>query len=369
MKEFLYWGQVQQRLTEHAEQTGAVYSFYDAARELWEEGIFQTAEELPSVSFEEWNVDDLDELERLLDGTPVDLSRFSREFQSKLAAQTAVMHTFKPKGTPIRIAVDQSMGTHAHNVFRILYLMRGQARLEIGSTVHVLQENTVCIVAPNFYHDLLADPGCLMLSIALSNEIVENTLHKLLRQGNVISDFFRLGMGGVHSGYLLLQLDHTRQIRSIYRGIFHECYAEGEYSENIYISYLEILFAMLLRHSTSYESRKAQQQGALPMLSVLKYIQTHYKDTSLNAVAELFHYEPSYLGKQIKTATGKNYTDIVRELRIDEAKKLLRTTDLSIDEVAEQAGYDSRVHFFRSFRAAVGLTPGEYRKEKLKKSK
>ena len=362
MKAFLHWGQVQQRLTEHFEKTGTPYSFLDATRELWEEKIFQTAEELPSVSFDEWSVDDLDELERLLDKTPVDLSFFSQKVRANPSPKPLMMHAVKLKGSPIRIAADQSMGTHAHDVFRILYLMKGQARLDLGSTVHVLEEDTICLASPNFYHDLLVDRGSLMLSIALSNQFVENTLQKLLRQGNIISDFFRLGMGGANSGYLLLHLDHVRQIRSVYRGILHECYDKGEHSEDIYTNYLEILLAMLLRHSTAYESHQIQQQGALPMLAVLKYIQTHYKETSLNEVAELFHYEPSYLGKQIKSATGKNYTDIVRVLRIEESKRLLRYTELSMEEVAAQAGYDSREHFYRTFRALEGMTPGQYRK-------
>lgn len=365
MKAFLHWGEVQRKLTEHYEQAGKAYSFFDATRELWEEGKFQTAEELPSVSFDEWNVDDLDELECLLDTTPVDVSYFSRAEQPKPEPRPAVMHTVKPKGVPIRIASNQAMGIHAHNVFRILYLLRGNARLVMGSTVQTLQENTICFTAPNFYHDLLVDGDGLVLSIALSDQFVENTLHKLLRQDNVISDFFRLGMGGAQSGYLLLDLERVRQIRSVYRGILHECYAKGEHSDEIYTNYLEVLFAMLLRHSTSVETHRIQRQGALPMLSVLKYIQTHYKDTSLHAVAELFHYEPSYLGKQIKTATGKNYTDIVRSLRIEESKRLLRFTELSMDEVAEQAGYESREHFYRAFRAVEGITPGQYRKKVL----
>lgn len=366
MKQFLYWGQVQQRLSEHVAQGNQPYSFYDAVCELQKEGEFQTAAELPIVSFEDWNVDDLDELERLLNCTPVDINRFSS--RSKAQTRSAVLHALKLEGAPIRIAVDQAMGNHAHSVFRILYVVQGEAQLDFGSTVHILSENTVCIVAPSFYHDVVAQPGSLLLSIALSDQTVEDTLYKLLRQDNAISDFFRFGLGGAHGGCLLLHPDHNRQIRSVYRGILHECYTKGEYSRDIYLGYLEILFAMLLRYSTSYESLETQAQGALPMLSILKYIQTHYKETSLGEVAELFHYEPSYLGKQIKASTGRNYTDIVRELRINEAKELLEETELSMDEVAEQAGYDSRVHFFRNFRAAVGITPGEYRKQLRKKT-
>lgn len=364
MKCYLQWGQVQRHLNEQVEQGKAPCSFYDAVRALWEAGIYQVAEELPVVSFEAWNVDDLDELERLMDNTPVDLSHFFRNFEQKARSKPAFMHALKLEGAPIRIAVNQAMGQHAHSVFRILYVMRGQAQLLFGSEKRILPENTVCIIAPNFYHDLVAEPGCLMLSIALNDETVEETLYALLKQDNVISDFFRSGLGGGRSGYLLFHLKQIRQIRSIYQGILHECYTKGEYSKAIYMDYLQILFAMLLRCGTGVESiHSIPMQGALPMLSVLKYIQANFRDVTLSQVAELFHYEPSYLGKQIKACIGRNYTDIIQELRINEAKALLEATDLSMDEIAEQAGYDSRVHFFRSFRAVVGVTPGQYRKK------
>lgn len=363
MKEYLYWGQVQRRLSEHAERGEAPRSFYDAARELWEEGAVQTAEELPAVSFEDWDVDDLDEMERLLDRTPVNLSYFRQNFQARLDARAVVRRTLKLEGAPIRMAAHQAMGRHAHNVFMLLYVVRGQARLDLGSAVHTLGENTVLIISPNFYYDFLAEQGSLVLSIALSDQTVEDTLFRLLEQDNVLSAFFRSGIGG-SGGFLLMQMEHVRLIRSIYRGILHECYTKGEYSQDIYSSYLEILFALLLRYCSSYEHHQEQLQGAWPMLSVLKYIQENFKDTTLSQVAEKFHYEPSYLGKQIKAATGKNYTDIIHDLRLEESKRLLRTTSLSVDEVADAVGYESRAHFFRSFRRDTGTTPGAYRKEK-----
>ena len=100
-------------------------------------------------------------------------------------------------------------------------------------------------------------------------------------------------------------------------------------------------------------------QSILPILS---YIHKNYKTTSLSEVARLFYYEPAYLSKEIKKRTGKGYTDIVRGLRLDEAKRLLRNTELNMDKVAEQAGYRNEVHFFREFRSKVGGTPGAYRR-------
>lgn len=364
MKKFLHWGQVQQQLREHAIQTGTCYSFYDAVHDLWKAGAFFEAEDVPLVSFEDWNVDDLDELERLLDCTPVKLSDFFHNFQSELPALTAVRLALKLESAPIRIAAYQAMGLHTISSMELFYVARGQAQLRMEGTTRTLPEHSFSILPPNLVRDVTAGPETLLISIALTEQAVEETLYKLLQRDNILSEFFRSGMGGSPS-YLIFQLEHPRPVLSALRGILHECYTRGEYSKRIYLSYLEILFAMLLRQSDSDQYRhSSRQQGALPILAVLKYIQDHFKTTTLQEAAEQFHYEPSYLGKQIRLATGRNYTEIIRTLRLEEAKRLLRNTDLSVNEVALSAGFGSRVNFFRCFRAALGTTPGEYRAEK-----
>ncbi len=368
MKNFLYWGEVQQKLNLHAAQTGTCYSFYDAVKELWEEGAAHEAQDLPAVSFYEWNVDDLDVLGRLLDGTPVDLSRFFHHFRSDLSARSSVKYALKFESSPIRLAQNQAMGLHTLNSFELVYVVKGQARLILGSRTQPLAEHALAILSPQLLHDIVVEPDCMLLSIALTEQTMEETLYKLLRQENVLSEFFHSGFGGTDSSYLMFMPESPRQILSIFRGILHECYNRHEYSKVIYDNYLEILFALLLRQQADYEGYKSlqQQQGAAHMLNVLKYMQDNYRTISLQQLAELFHYEPSYLGKQIKASTGKNYTELIRELRIEETKRLLVSTELSMDEIAERAGYDSRVHFFRSFRTAVGVTPGQYRKMNCK---
>jgi transcriptional regulator GlxA family with amidase domain len=52
----------------------------------------------------------------------------------------------------------------------------------------------------------------------------------------------------------------------------------------------------------------------------------------------------------------------VRDLRIGEAKKLLATTPLKVNEISARVGYDNEKHFMKSFKAIVGVSPSEYRK-------
>lgn len=56
--------------------------------------------------------------------------------------------------------------------------------------------------------------------------------------------------------------------------------------------------------------------------------------------------------------------DVIR-LRIDKAKNFLATTDLTVEQIAELAGYHSEVHFYRQFQKETGLTPANYRNHHL----
>ncbi len=366
MKEFLYWGQVQERLSEHVEQGNEPYSFYDAVRELWEDGAAHTAEELPNVSFEDWDVADLDQFDRIYNNVTVDLSIFYRNFQQNQPAVKASEPVITLDVVPIRIACDQATGVHHHEFFEIDYVMNGKAWLETDGGRMELHAGDFCFLSAWERHDIISERGAQVISLTMPPITVEQTLYRLLQRDNILTSFFRSTLDGDKTSHLIISVPPERRIREIIRGLLHEYYVREEYASEIIPDHLMILFAFILRRcGENYQryDRDEGRTGTASMLAVLKYIQNHYKTISLSSVAEQFHYEPSYLGKLIKNSTGKNYTDIIRELRINEAKRLLRNTSLSVDEIAAATGYESRVHFFRSFRKVVEITPGEYRKK------
>lgn len=367
MTEFLYWGQVQQRLTDHVVKTGSVYSFFDAVRALWDEGAAVQADAIPRVSFEPWDCTDAEEFHRLYAGVPVPLDLFYGDFQKNLSAAKSSEPIITPEIVPLRIASDQAIGLHHHGFFEIDYVMSGHASLETKGQSCPLSQGEFCFLSPGLRHDVLAGRGSVVISITIPGVTVESTLFRLLSRDSVLSDFFHTALNGGRAGHLILSVTGERAVREIIRDLFHGWFYQPDYAREIAPSYLAILFARILRECGDRGERhpggRESQQTRL-IVSVLQYIQAHYRDTSLGETAEHFGYEASYLGKQIKAATGKNYTDIVRELRISEAKRLLRTTALTMDEVADAVGYESRVQFFRSFRAGTGTTPGEYRKRK-----
>lgn len=365
MREYLLYGQIQQRLTAHMEELGRPASFFDTVAELWREKAYWTAPALPTVSFAEWDGIDMDIFRTLVNQTPVALDEFYKDLHADHSTQQASRQIPELDVHPMKIAENQAMGAHEHESFEMLYVLQGQAQLLLGTSSRGCSEGELCLVAPGFPHDVVVDAHSVVISITFAEVTIENTLYRLLKSENAMTDFFRASLSQGSRGYMLFHMEPAAQVRFLIRNIFHEGYSQQEYASQICVNFIEILFSYLLRNCAQDWERysEAQPHQGFALLPIMQYIQTHYRTTSLQEVARHFHYEPSYLGKLIRAHMGKNYTKIVSELRIEDAKALLRGTNDSIEKVAEQAGFQSAVHFSRSFRQYTGMTPRQYRKQ------
>lgn len=84
-------------------------------------------------------------------------------------------------------------------------------------------------------------------------------------------------------------------------------------------------------------------------------------DLSLNAMAKMCNVSPSYFSSLFKKETGKTLTKYVNDKRVDLAKRLLKTTSLQVQTIAQHCGILDLHYFCRIFKATVGKTPTEYR--------
>jgi len=92
----------------------------------------------------------------------------------------------------------------------------------------------------------------------------------------------------------------------------------------------------------------------------------NYKNGSLTGLAEWLHYDISSISREIKNKTGKTYTVLVQEKRLAQACYLLEHTDLTVDEIAINVGYENISFFYRIFKKHYGVTPKKYRKQQIK---
>lgn len=96
---------------------------------------------------------------------------------------------------------------------------------------------------------------------------------------------------------------------------------------------------------------------------VMDYVEDNFnEDISLKGIAEIVHLNASYLSSLFKEELNMTFSEYLTRRRIQEAKRLLMQTDLTINEIAEKVGYQTAKYFIKIFKQYENTTPNSYRK-------
>ena len=97
--------------------------------------------------------------------------------------------------------------------------------------------------------------------------------------------------------------------------------------------------------------------------AVKKYVKTHLssEDLNRNSIAEAIHMNPDYVSYLFHKQSGQLLNSYITNERINAAKKLLITTDLSLQAIADSTGFTNSSYFHKQFKKFTGVTPQQYR--------
>jgi AraC-like DNA-binding protein len=93
---------------------------------------------------------------------------------------------------------------------------------------------------------------------------------------------------------------------------------------------------------------------------IVQYIWEHSDVVTLKDIARHFSYHPNYISSLLHKETGKTFSEILLEKRMERAIVLLKGTTLSIEEIALMLGYNNSSNFYRTFKDYYGQSPREY---------
>lgn len=103
-----------------------------------------------------------------------------------------------------------------------------------------------------------------------------------------------------------------------------------------------------------------------PVSAIENYIRENYMDPSmsLNKISDEFQISESYFSHMFKEKTGINFSNYLENIRMNEAARLIRETDTSLNELYLSVGYNNANSFRRAFKKIFGVTPSAMREEK-----
>ena len=119
----------------------------------------------------------------------------------------------------------------------------------------------------------------------------------------------------------------------------------------------------LLMESSWHRERSSNAPKKMEISRVKSFLDEHYKEKlSLESVASNFYIDKHYLARLFKEQYGVTLVTYLQQVRITHAKRMLRFTDKSIEEIGLECGIGELNYFSRVFKKLEGVSPSEFRK-------
>lgn len=360
MPYYASFGAIQSELRDYYHRTGKRLQFHEAVDAMYRRGTLNTTAsdtlKLPSI-IDPGSMDSFDEIVEHIN-VPVTPSQAMSEQVREEDMFPLLRDVFiirHPRYTRPYL--------HRHDYVEINCVVQGSCTLRFEDESRVLEEGSLCLIAPFSEHDIEITDESTVFCIMLRRSTFETTFFSLLSHDDVLSLFFRnILQGDKKPNYLLFRERDLRDIRLISQNAMLECHKTDSYSNTCCISYVNLLFAAFLRASgDSPEFYHYQMNSDFSL--ILNYIRHHYQDLTLGSLASHFHYSKPHLCTLISQNTGLSFTALIRQIRMNRACDYLINTSLHINEIAEILGYHSADHFSRVFRGNFRLSPQDYRKQ------
>ena len=240
-------------------------------------------------------------------------------------------------------------GVHFHEFFEIEIILGGRGKQMLNGVEYELKRGSVYLLSPADFHSVISEDGLEMFNIMFDETLITPALsERLLRK----------------RGSMCVSMEERFLSRcgALTEMILEEISDADADAGTCVRDLMECLMLTLLRHSAD-GAIAGTPHGFAEV--ALRYLYTHFREKpSVEEIAEVCGYTPNYFSRLFHSLTGRSYTDFLNTLRINHAVMLLRSTQMSVTEIAFGCGFASLSNFYRVFREQTGEVPMEYRRER-----
>lgn len=240
---------------------------------------------------------------------------------------------------------------HWHRSIEVFAVFAGSLRFYLNDEEHPLQQGQFMIVNSNEIHSINAPVPNHTVVIQIPLKCFENyyTGEQYIR----FTHQFR------EQDQQILEL-----IQEMYRA--YQDKLQG-YELQVQSLFYKMLYFMVTSYrELNVDSDMLKRNKKLNRLSTItSYIKDNYMtDLSLENLAKIFGYSPTYLSRMFQKYANINYKTYLQSVRVEHGFQELTTTDHTVSEVAMNNGFPNSKAFSKAYQEKYGLLPSEYRKQK-----
>ncbi len=256
------------------------------------------------------------------------------------------------------------MSTHWHREWELIRIKQGTLTLHADHTEIVGHAGDFFLIRDGMLHGAVPENcvyECLLFdfnSLLRSSELIQKYLRPIYRL-ELLPELLYPANAYPELHAMVAELMDANAVKIAVP-------EASDYRDLITYSGLNHLFARILQkglYTTNKEPGLKLPNRIGQIKSVLEYIDQQYQSAiTLNSMAEVAGMNPKYFCRIFKEITQQTPMDYVIFFRIEQAAKLLSTTDLSVLEIAMECGFNDCSYFIRTFKKLKHVTPKQYRK-------
>lgn len=257
---------------------------------------------------------------------------------------------------------------HKHNFIELIYVYSGSCTQTINGSTIKLKTGEVCLLDTNVIHSIeAASKNDIIINCLMRKDYFDTSFFSRLSSNNLISNFLvnAIYQSKNHNNYIVFHSGNNYKLMRFMQDLMCEYYENSICSKEIINCYIILIFSELLKvyqNQTNELAITNKKNCTHNIADILEYIENNYSTATLTSTADHFHFHPNYLSSLIKKTTGKSYKDIIQEHKLKKACSLLKNTDITIEEISSEIGYNNLNFFYKKFKSLYGVTPSEYRK-------
>ena len=241
---------------------------------------------------------------------------------------------------------------HYQHCDEITYAISGKAKFISGDTIYNVSAGQIHFIKQSVLHkiEVLPDENFRFLCIGYIPDM-QNTAVNALYTANTQEHFV---------------INDNGTVKNLAEFLIREFYNYDEFSNdmiNQYISQIMTTMTRIIAGKTyDYHPDRLNATANFAMYKLLRFIDREYLHiTSVKSISDALSYSEYYLSHLFKEKMGITIKEYLSKKKITYATKLLQTSGLTIEQIAEQLGFSSALSFRRLFKNYIGCTPTEYR--------
>lgn len=257
---------------------------------------------------------------------------------------------------------EEFQSLHWHQEFEICYIKNGSGKYLINGTVYPFSKGDIFMISNNDIHLCYDESDLIMQVVMFSQDII----HK---DSAFVLDFEKSSILLSRSRKIDAQNYYNSKLSFLLSQMEEEYYSDHTGAE-LMITSLLVQFIVLSVRALSDEldtisSFPVSSEIVSLIRSIIDDIDNNFSErTELAFLAEKYSISVPYLCSCFKKLTGNSLINFLIQRRLNEAKRLLISTDKSIIDISNECGFQSLSNFNHLFKNSVGCPPSVYRKNR-----